>query len=163
MQEGQRLPACLSIIFLTCVYMLGLCVDRLVLMAFCSPATKNWFKQRKNTVREHCVHLGVCYFVCSVFSPLGSLSPLAPLWHKSARLPHCLRWIQAEDMTTPHTHNHGQQQTPPPHHRYLPCPTPGIPVTSPCLLRDFWDHIAYRSGALPPAIGGGMCGGLHPY
>lgn len=94
------------------------------------------------------------YFVCSVSSLLCSLSPLATLWHKSARLLHCLRWNQAEDMAgsnplspdIPHTNN-----TPPPHHCYLPSPTPGIPVTSPSLLRDFGDHIVYHSGAFPPA------------
>lgn len=47
-----------------------------------------------------------------------------------------------------HTHMHNQ---PPLHHPYLPSSTPRIPVISPCLLRDFWDHIAYQSGALPPA------------
>lgn len=134
-------------------FMSGVCFHQIVLMFVCSLVTLNRLMRLKNTQHEENVHRVLLR--ASVFSLLGSASPLASLWHKSARLTHCLRWSQAEDMaaptprcpTFPLAHIHQQQTTkppPPPH-------TPGIPIISPCLLRDFRDHIAYRSGALPPA------------
>lgn len=101
-----------------------------------------WLKCNECSLRIHtvwkiyivCVCVWVClssFAVCFQSSWLSiTFSP--PLWHKSARLTHCLRWSQAEDMVdpaplspaSPHTHKQNQ----PPLH-----PTP----TSSTLLSGF--------------------------
>lgn len=101
-------------------FMSGVCFHQIVLMFVCSLVTLNRLMRLKNTQHEENVHRVLLR--ASVFSLLGSASPLASLWHKSARLTHCLRWSQAEDMaaptprcpTFPLAHIHQQQTTKPP-------------------------------------------------
>lgn len=102
----------------------------------------------------------VCYFVHSVFSPLGSVSPLAFLWHKSARLTHCLRWSQAEDMAVPipqcpafpsHTHIH--EQTPHLTTATSLAPLQGFPSFHPVCwgTSGITSHIGLAPCLLPPS------------
>lgn len=113
--------------------MSGVCFHQIVLMFVCSLVTLNRLMRLKNTQHEENVHRVL--LLASVFSLLGSASPLASLWHKSAGLTHCLRWSQAEDMaaptprcpTFPLAHIHQQQTTKPPQPP-TPLPLQGFPL-----------------------------------
>lgn len=50
-------------------------------------------------------------------------------------------------------HGYPKLSNPPPlkTHTHTSIPPPENPLTSPCLLRGLWDHIAYQSGASPLA------------
>lgn len=137
-------------------FMSGVCFHQIVLMFVCSLVTLNRLMRLKNTQHEENVHRVLLR--ASVFSLLGSASPLASLWHKSARLTHCLRWSQAEDMaaptprcpTFPLAHIHQQQTTKPPP---PPLTLQGFPLFHPVCwgTSGITSHIVLAPCLLPPS------------
>lgn len=89
---------------------------------------------------EHNVNTQVDKNVCT---------PLCSLCFKSFRLTATFSLPASPSQMKP-SRRHGCSKPTNNNLSYLPSPTPGIPATSPCLLWDR-DHIAYQSGAFPPA------------